>query len=55
MKFSNLHIVWTEGKNLSLTDLLSRSLTTTKQNEQRHRAVEIPDSIKFFMAHYQNT
>ena len=28
MKFPNLYIVWTEGKNLSLPDLLSRSLAT---------------------------
>ena len=33
MKFPNLHIVWTEGKNLSLPDLLSRSLTTTTQDQ----------------------
>ena len=53
MKFPNLHIVWTEGKNLSLPDLLSRSLTTTTQDE--HRKVETPDSIKIFMTHNQNT
>ena len=55
MKFPNLHIVWTEGKNLSLPDLLSRSLTTKTQDEHRLRTVEIPDSIKFFMSHNQNT
>ena len=53
MKFPNLHIVWTEGKNLSLPDLLSRSLTTTTQDE--HRTVETPDSIKNFITHNQNT
>ena len=47
MKFPNLHIVWTEGKNFSLPDLLSRSLTTTTQAEHRLRTVEIPESIKF--------
>ena len=55
MKFPNLHTVCTEGKNLSLPDLLSRSLTTTTQDEHRLRTVEIPDPIKFFMTHNQNT
>ena len=55
MKFPNLHIVCTEWKNCSLPYLLSRSLTTTKQDEHRLRTVEIPDSFKFFMAHNQNT
>ena len=48
MKFPNLHIVWTEGKNIALPDLLSRSLTTRTQDEHRLRTVEIPDSIKIF-------
>ena len=55
MKFSKLHIVWTKGKNLSLPDLLSRSLTTTTQDEHRLRTVEIPESFKFFMTHNLNT
>ena len=55
MKFPNLHKVWTEGKNLSLPDLLSCSLTTTTQDEHRLRTVEIPETIKFFMAHNTNT
>ena len=55
MKFPNLHIVWTERKNLSLPDLLNRSLTTTTQDEHRLRPVEIPDLIKFFLTHNQNT
>ena len=55
MKFPNLHIVWIEGKNLLLPDLLSRSLTTTTQDEQHLRSVKIPDLIKFFMTHNQNT
>ena len=45
----------TEGKNLSLPDLLSRSLTTTTQDEHRLRTVEIPESIKFFMTNNLNT
>ena len=53
MKFPNLHIVWTEGKNLSLPDLLSRSLTTTTR--KLSRTVEIPDSKKIFMTHNQST
>ena len=55
MKFPNLHTVWTEGKNLSLQNLIIGSLTTTTQVEHRLRTVEIPDSIKFFMTHKQNT
>ena len=55
MKFPNLHIVWAEGKNLSLPDLLSCSITTATQDEHRLRTVEIPDSIKFFMKHNQNS
>ena len=55
MKFSNLHLVGTEGENISIPDLLSRSLTTTTQDEHRLRTVEIPDSSKFFMTHNQNT
>ena len=51
MKFPNLHIVWKEGKKLSLPDLLSRSLTTTTQDEHCLRTVETPDSIEFFMTH----
>ena len=53
MKFPNLHIVWTEGKNLSLPGSLSCSLTTTTQDEHHLRTVEILDSIKFFMTHNQ--
>ena len=55
MKFPNLHIFWTEGKNLSLPDLLIRSLTTTSQDEHRLRTVEVPDLTKFFMMHNQKT
>ena len=55
MKLPNLHIVWTEGKNFSLPDLLSRSLTTTTLDEHRLRTVERPGSIKFFMTHNQIT
>ena len=55
MKLPNIHIVWTEGKTISLPDLLNRSLTTTTQDEHRLRTVEKPDSIKFFMTHNQNT
>ena len=51
--FPNLHIVWTERKNLPLPDFLSCSLTTTIQDEHRLRTVEIPDSIKFLMTHNQ--
>ena len=55
IKFPNFNTVWTEGKKLSLPDLLSCSLTATTQCEQRLRTVDIPDSNKFFMTHNQNT
>ena len=55
MKLANLHIVWTEGKNCSVPDLLSRSLTSTTQDKHSLRTVELPDLIKFFMTHNQNT
>ena len=55
VKFPNLNIVWTEGKNFSLPDLLSRSLVTTTQDERLLRIVEIPDFIIYFMTHNQNT
>ena len=31
MKFPNLHIIWTEGKNLALPDLLSRTINEDQQ------------------------
>ena len=55
MKYPNLHKVWTEGKNLSIPELLSRSLTTTRHDKHRLRTVEILDSINFFMTHNENT
>ena len=55
MKFQNLHIVWTESKNLSLPGLLNCSLTTTTQDEHRLKTVKIADSINFFMTHNQQT
>ena len=55
MKFPNLHIVWTEGKNLSLPDLSSRSLTTTTQDDHRLRIVENPETNKFLMTHNTST
>ena len=54
MKFPNLRIVWKEGKNLSLPDLICCSLTKTTQDKHRLRTVEIPDSIKLFLTHNQN-
>ena len=54
-KFPNLHIVWTKEKNISLPDLLIRSLTTTTQDKHRLRTCGIPDSIGFLMTHNQNT
>ena len=48
MSFPNLHIVWTAGKNLALTDTLSQN----KPHEllTRKTTVEIPKNLKFFFA-----
>ena len=48
MKFPNLHIVWTAGKNLALPDTLSRN--TPPELLTRKTTVEIPQSIKFYLA-----
>ena len=48
MKFLNLHIVWTAGKNLALTDTLSRN--TPLELLTRKNTVEIPKNIKFYLA-----
>ena len=55
MKLQNVHLVWTEEKNFSFADLLSRSPTSTTQDGQRLQTVDILDSIKFFMTHNQQT
>ena len=55
MKFPNLHIVWTAGKNLALPDTLSRN--TTPELLTRKTTVEIPQNIKFYlgkMKHHQD-
>ena len=44
MKFPNLHIVWTAGKNLALPDTLSRNTPPELPT------VEIPKNIKFYLA-----
>ena len=48
MKFPNLHIVWTAGKNLALPDTLNRN--TPPELWTRKTTVEIPQNIKFFLA-----
>ena len=48
MKFPNLHIVWTAGKNLALPDTLSRN--TTPELLTRKTTVEIPKNIKLYLA-----
>ena len=44
-----------EGKNVSLPDLLRRSLLTTTQDEHGLKSVEIPDTKNFFATHIQQT
>ena len=48
MKFPNLHIVWTAGKNLALLDTLSRN--TPPELLTQKTTVEIPKNIKFYLA-----
>ena len=48
MKFRNLHIGWTAGKNLALPDTLSRN--TRLDLLTRKTTVEIPQNIKFYLA-----
>ena len=47
MKFPNLHIVWTAGKNLALPDTLSRN--TPLELITRKTTVEITQNIKFHL------
>ena len=53
MKFSNLHIVWTAGKNLALPDTLIRN--TPPELLTRKTTVEIPQNIKFYLAKYETS
>ena len=46
IKFSNLHIVWTAGKNLALPDTLSRN--TPPELLTRKTTVEISQNLNFF-------
>ena len=48
MKFPNLHIIWTEGKNLALSDILGRTTDEEHFTKSRDITVEIPENIKFF-------
>ena len=48
MKFPNLHIVWTAGKNLALPDTLIRN--TPPELLTRKTTVEIPQNIKLYLA-----
>ena len=50
IKFPNLHIIWTEGKNLALPDLLSRTIDEEHITKRRDITVEIPENLKFFLA-----
>ena len=48
MKFPNLHIVWTAGKNLALPGTLSRN--TPPELLTRKTTVEIPQNLKIYIA-----
>ena len=49
-KFPNLHIIWAEGKNLAVPDLLNRKIDEEHFTKIRDITVEIPENIKFFLA-----
>ena len=48
MKFPNLHIVWTAGKDLALPDTLCRN--TPPELLTRKTTVQIPQNIQFYLA-----
>ena len=48
MKFPNLHIIWTAGKNLALPDTLSRN--TPPELLTQKTTVELAQNIKFYLA-----
>ena len=48
MKFPNVHIVWTAGKNLALPDTLSRN--TPPELLTRKTTIKTPQNIKFYIA-----
>ena len=50
MKFPNLHIILTEGKNLALPDLLSGTIDEEHFTKTRDITVQIPENIKLFLA-----
>ena len=50
MKIPNKHIIWTEGKNLVLPDLLSRTIDEEHFTKTSDITVEIPENTKFFFA-----
>ena len=50
MKFPNLHIICTEGKNLTLSDLLSRTIDEEHFTKTRDITVEMQENINFFFA-----
>ena len=52
MKFPNLHIVWTAGKNLALPDTLSRN--TPPELLTRKTTVEIPKNLNFISQKMKN-
>ena len=53
LKFSNLHKVWTAGKNFALPDTLSRNIPPELLT--RKTTVEIPQIIKFYLAKIETT
>ena len=48
MKFPNLHIVWTAGKNLAIPNNLSKN--TSPEFITKKTTVEIPQNKKIFLA-----
>ena len=53
MRFPNLYILWTAGKNLALPDTLSRNAPPKLLT--RKSTVEILQNIKFYLARYETS
>ena len=53
MKFPNIHIVWTAGKNIALPGTLKSN--TPPEQLTRKTTLEIPQNIKFYLAKHNTS
>ena len=47
-QFQNLKIIWTEGKNLAFSDILSRNVTTKDLDKHQLKHKKIPKDNLFY-------